>query len=420
MNFRSKKVAVIAVLVFLVAVQLVFTGMKSGEQSRMKSASEAETQNTAQLDENLLCAQDSDTAVTKEEVVSANLNVVYRSTLTSTKSDVDFKDESSESDFDGKIVSYTNERLCVYSEPDLASTVVGVMYSGTVADIVETGDEWSKITSGEVEGYVRNTDVLFGNEAQIIAEMIGAKTATIIADEVSVYSEKSASSTAISTLYQGADISVNECDGNWLLISCDNGFGYVSKDCVEISYGLENAVTIEEEAARQAEEEAARRKKAAEEAAARAAAAAQEKYASVETTSRDAYNASYDDAHLLAAIVYWESGWEPAEGQLAVANVVLNRVYSSRFAQNTIAGVIYAPGQFTGVAENGAPSARFQAVLDMSDEQLNARGCYDAAVAALSGQNNIGDLLFFISVRKANYAKYTKYTVINNHCFYTY
>ena len=401
MNFRSKKVAVIAVLVFLVAVQLVFTGMKSGEQSRMKSASEAETQNTAQLDENLLCAQDSDTAVTKEEVVSANLNVVYRSTLTSTKSDVDFKDESSESDFDGKIVSYTNERLCVYSEPDLASTVVGVMYSGTVADIVETGDEWSKITSGEVEGYVRNTDVLFGNEAQIIAEMIGAKTATIIADEVSVYSEKSASSTAISTLYQGADISVNECDGNWLLISCDNGFGYVSKDCVEISYGLENAVTIEEEAAR-------------------AAAAAQEKYASVETTSRDAYNASYDDAHLLAAIVYWESGWEPAEGQLAVANVVLNRVYSSRFAQNTIAGVIYAPGQFTGVAENGAPSARFQAVLDMSDEQLNARGCYDAAVAALSGQNNIGDLLFFISVRKANYAKYTKYTVINNHCFYTY
>ena len=159
---------------------------------------------------------------------------------------------------------------------------------------------------------------------------------------------------------------------------------------------------------------------AAEEAAAKAAAAAKEKYASVSTTARSSYSASADEIHLLAAIVYWESGWEPANGQLAVANVVLNRVLSSRFSQNTIASVIYAPGQFSGVAENGAPSARFQAVLNMSNEQLNQRGCYDAAVTALSGQNNIGDLLFFINVRKANYNKYTSYTIINNHCFYIY
>ncbi len=91
---------------------------------------------------------------------------------------------------------------------------------------------------------------------------------------------------------------------------------------------------------------------------------------------------------------------------------------SPRFSQNTIASVIYAPGQFTGVAENGAPSARFQQVLNMTNEQLNVRGCYDAAVKALSGQNNIEDYAFFISVKKANYARYTKYTIINNHCFY--
>ncbi len=54
----------------------------------------------------------------------------------------------------------------------------------------------------------------------------------------------------------------------------------------------------------------------------------------------------------------------------------------------------------------------------MTNEQLNVRGCYDAAVKALSGQNNIEDYAFFISVKKANYARYTKYTIINNHCFY--
>lgn len=108
------------------------------------------------------------------------------------------------------------------------------------------------------------------------------------------------------------------------------------------------------------------------------------------------------------------------EGKLAVANVVLNRVLSSRFSQNTIAGVIYAPGQFSGVASGGVPTERFSNVLNMSNEQLNERGCYDAALAALSGQNNIGDMLFFINVKKANFTKYTSYTIINNHCFYIY
>ena len=198
------------------------------------------------------------------------------------------------------------------------------------------------------------------------------------------------------------------------------------EDSPVIIQSLESVVVKEDEEGEAivAEEKpvviAAAAETAAEEAAAKAAAAAKEKYASVSTTARSSYSASADEIHLLAAIVYWESGWEPANGQLAVANVVLNRVLSSRFSQNTIASVIYAPGQFSGVAENGAPSARFQAVLNMSNEQLNQRGCYDAAVTALSGQNNIGDLLFFINVRKANYNKYTSYTIINNHCFYIY
>ena len=81
---------------------------------------------------------------------------------------------------------------------------------------------------------------------------------------------------------------------------------------------------------------------------------------------------------------------------------------------------MYAPGQFSGVLENGAPSARFQGVLNMSNEELNRRGCYDVALRALAGENNIGDLLFFINVKKANFAKYKGYTIINNHCFYTY
>lgn len=425
MRFKSRKASVAVVMLLLMVVQIVFAGIGSSKTRTTVVAGNSEPaqeQKLAASDTTDAAAvtEESTAPITEEEVVSADLNVVYRSTLTSTAVVDEFESSIDNSDYSNKIISYTNERLCMYAEPEYTSDVVGVMYSGTEADIVKRGSEWTEVTSGGVTGYIKNTDVLFGEEAQKIAETIGDKKAVAKSDGLVVYSEASASSSQVAELSKGESVGAyEECDG-YVMISHEGGYGYVKADGVSISYGLDSAISIEEEKKRQAEEAAAAAKKAAEEAAAKAAAAAKEKYASVSTTARSSYSASADEIHLLAAIVYWESGWEPANGQLAVANVVLNRVLSSRFSQNTIASVIYAPGQFSGVAENGAPSARFQAVLNMSNEQLNQRGCYDAAVTALSGQNNIGDLLFFISVRKANYNKYTSYTIINNHCFYIY
>lgn len=425
MRFKSRKASVAVVMLLLMVVQIVFAGIGSSKTRTTVVAGNSEPAQEQKLaasdtTDAAAATEESTAPITEEEVVSADLNVVYRSTLTSTAVVDEFESSIDNSDYSNKIISYTNERLCMYAEPEYTSDVVGVMYSGTEADIVKLGSEWTEVTSGGVTGYIKNTDVLFGKEAQKIAETIGDKKAVAQTDGLVVYSEASASSSQVAELSKGESVGAyEECDG-YVMISYDGGYGYVKADGVSISYGLDSAISIEEEKKRQAEEAAAAAKKAAEEAAAKAAAAAKEKYASVSTTARSSYSASADEIHLLAAIVYWESGWEPANGQLAVANVVLNRVLSSRFSQNTIASVIYAPGQFSGVAENGAPSARFQAVLNMSNEQLNQRGCYDAAVTALSGQNNIGDLLFFINVRKANYNKYTSYTIINNHCFYIY
>ena len=416
MRFKSRKASVAVVMLLLMVVQIVFAGIGSSKTRTTVAAGNSEPAQEQKLaasdtTDAAAATEESTAPITEEEVVSADLNVVYRSTLTSTAVVDEFESSIDNSDYSNKIISYTNERLCMYAEPEYTSDVVGVMYSGTEADIVKLGSEWTEVTSGGVTGYIKNTDVLFGKEAQKIAETIGEKEAVAQTDGLVVYSEASASSSQVAELSKGESVGAyEECDG-YVMISYDGGYGYVKADGVSISYGLDSAISIEEEKKRQAEEAAAAAKKAAEE---------EEKYASVSTTARSSYSASADEIHLLAAIVYWESGWEPANGQLAVANVVLNRVLSSRFSQNTIASVIYAPGQFSGVAENGAPSARFQAVLNMSNEQLNQRGCYDAAVTALSGQNNIGDLLFFINVRKANYNKYTSYTIINNHCFYIY
>ncbi len=414
MRFKNRKTPVLVLLGFILVVQIVFSGIRRSDDS-------SQTQNAVVVAENETTEESTSSEkkipITEEEVVSADLNVVYRSDLTSTEVVDEFESSIDNGDYDNKIVSYTNEKLCVYSKPNLKSSVVGIMYSGTEGNIIKKGAVWTQIKSGKITGYVRNTDVLFGEEAQIMAESIGNRVAIANTDALCVYSEEDAHSDILTSFKKGTKLKVCESNSKWTLVSTSKGYGYVRNQDVAYNYGLGKAITISEEKERQAEEA----KRAAEEAAKRAEESAESKYSSTSSTNRGAFSLSAEELHLLATIVYYEAGWEPAEGQLAVANVVLNRMVSSEFRQNTIAEVIYAPGQFSGVAENGGPSARFRnEYLCLSNEELNYRGCYDVALQAAAGVNNIGDYMFFIGADHANYGRYTNYTIINNHCFYKY
>lgn len=94
---------------------------------------------------------------------------------------------------------------------------------------------------------------------------------------------------------------------------------------------------------------------------------------------------STDDVTLLAALIYCEAGNQSYEGQVAVGAVVMNRVYSSLFP-NTISEVIYQSGQFTPAYSGSLDSALANGVPST---------CYDAATAAINGENPVGDALYF-------------------------
>lgn len=121
---------------------------------------------------------------------------------------------------------------------------------------------------------------------------------------------------------------------------------YVYADQVSIEYAAGTGYTNEEIENIKAEEEEQRRQ--AEEAEREAARKAEEERAArIEAAMTDvgvSYNPTMEasaEEVWLACVIDWESGWEPYEGKLAVANVVLNRVRNSRY-DNTITGVIYA------------------------------------------------------------------------------
>ncbi|WP_308634915.1 cell wall hydrolase [Paenibacillus silvisoli] len=88
------------------------------------------------------------------------------------------------------------------------------------------------------------------------------------------------------------------------------------------------------------------------------------------------------DLMLLAKITMVEAGYESYQGQLALANVILNRVKSGKFP-DTIRSVIYSGRQFPP-AHNG--------MLDKSKPHATA---LRAAKDALNGKNNIGKAVYF-------------------------
>lgn len=93
---------------------------------------------------------------------------------------------------------------------------------------------------------------------------------------------------------------------------------------------------------------------------------------------------NFGELDLLAALVWAEAGDQPIpEGLCYVCDVVLNRVDSPAWP-NTIADVIYQPGQFS-VVNNGALNRAFGNVPQV---------CYDAVQSQLAGRLNY-DIIYF-------------------------
>ena len=126
-----------------------------------------------------------------------------------------------------------------------------------------------------------------------------------------------------------------------------------------------------------------------------------------------AAESSDEQFQCLASAVYFESRGEPLEGQLAVAEVILNRVASGRF-RGTVCDVVTQPSQFSFVRGGRIP------------EPNRASGAWARAVAiARIAMDNLHDVtgdqsLFFHAtyVRPSWGRNSARIARIGNHIFY--
>jgi spore germination cell wall hydrolase CwlJ-like protein len=125
-----------------------------------------------------------------------------------------------------------------------------------------------------------------------------------------------------------------------------------------------------------------------------------------------AQNAAADNEELrcLAGAIYYESRGEPLSGQLAVAEVILNRAASGRFG-GSVCDVVTQPGQFSFVRGGRVP--------DMPGNR-DARTAAAVAKVALKDawESDASDAMYFHARRVSQNWSRQRVAAIGNHVFY--
>lgn len=313
---------------------------------------------------------------------------------TGSESGADEEDEAG-----GLVMADVTDVLNVREEPDSEAKLAGYLYADCGGTVLERRDGWTKLVSGELEGWAKDDFLLFGEAAQEAAKNEGRTIARTTTGALRIRKEPSSEAGVYDLLEEGAEYEVVDdsqlefSEGKtvpegWVAVDYGGKTGYVSADYVEVEFLVDYGETVSQvqqrqEEAQQAQEAAERAKQAAEAQKAQAMAAA-------------------DDV-LLAALIQCEAGDEPYEGQVAVGAVVMNRVKSGAYP-DTIRDVIFASGQFTP-----AGSGQLSRVVASGTVKSS---CLQAAWEAIGGVSPVGSATHF---RRAGSREGI---VIGNHVFW--
>lgn len=219
---------------------------------------------------------------------------------------------------------------------------------------VVTGEEngWTKISFGKLNGYVRSDLLAYDSDYQ---DSSADSSVTGSSEDDSALSEEGDSQNADSAEQESAESDSQDADSD------DEDSSGLAEESDDAETGADDQTSEESD----------------------------ESISDADQTAAEAeetiYDASEAERKLLASIIFCEAGGESYEGKIAVGAVVMNRVESASFP-NTISDVVYQSGQFTP-AMTGWLGSVLAGDVNSS--------CYDAADAALAGEDPTNGCLYF-------------------------
>lgn len=295
---------------------------------------------------------------------------------------IEVEEEVPDTESSNLVMANVKSALHVRAEADIESEIVGKIYKDCGGKVLERGEEWSLIETGELVGWASNEFLLFDEEAEELARDVGFVNALVTDTAVYVRSAPNYNAPILGIMSQNAIAEVvNDGESRWVEVAYGDENGFVPASSVKIKFEVDHGETMAMIKERKRLEEEARL---------------------ALIRQRESMQSDENIQRLLGALIQCEAGGEPYEGMLAVGAVVMNRVRSGAYP-STVYDVIYASGQFTP-AKTGSLSR----VYNNGPKQI----CVQAAIEALNGYTNVGDMTHFRRVgTKEGY-------VIGHHVFY--
>ena len=223
------------------------------------------------------CANEEETQIVEENEMPGT-DVVSKSAVEET------------SKFDNIGISIANNYVNIRKKANEESKVIGKLYKGAAATILETDGQWVKIESGSCTGYINQEFLATGLRAEELADEYGEKIAMVTATTLKVREKADTEASCVTMIPIGETYEVVKETDEWVKIKVDEDVkGYVSKEYVDVDVKFEKAISIKEEKEKLRREEEER--KAAEEAA-RAAAEEEAAREAAEAAAREAASSS--------------------------------------------------------------------------------------------------------------------------------
>lgn len=169
-----------------------------GNSGEEKSAAKADTseKNTEKVTEENVTTE---AAKTETVVAEKEVSVVPETPV-----------PEEQGEFANKCIANVEETLNIRKEPSTEAEFVGSMNPGAIAVVEGTEGDWTKIKSGDVEGYVLSQYVLTGDSAEEFAADYVTLRGTVLEDGVNIRSEKSTSADILVVLDKDDTVTVLE------------------------------------------------------------------------------------------------------------------------------------------------------------------------------------------------------------------
>ena len=159
----------------------------------------------------------------------------------------EIQEEESEKEYN-IVMARVNESMNIRELPDSNSAKVGLLYADCGGTILEKGDGWTKIQSGNLIGWAKDDYLVFGEAAEKLVQEVGVYEATVQASGLRMRKEPTTESGVWQTVKNGevfqaiAEYTTEE----WIAVAYGGSLGYISADYVSLEFTIDHGETLEE------------------------------------------------------------------------------------------------------------------------------------------------------------------------------